>query len=142
MTTVPTMIAKFNQRVQRYGQSVSITNYPDVTYDDDSYDEEQLIGASGTTATVSGLLSPVDVKDITSYQGMQAQYTEQGQLSFNDAKVYLPGDTSITHKSTVTIAGSPYDIVPNGIMPSTQPAGSIVYIKAFIRLRTGSEFLS
>jgi len=118
-------------RLRYYTGSISST----------AYDDEQVLTLSGTAWT-SGCVQPI----LNTYGSNDAILLEQGKISTNDKKVYIPGNvvTGGTGLSVKIGIGSPpseeHSIVSNGVT-AWRIGDDAIYKKLYLReLQNGSLF--
>jgi len=126
----------FQNNVEKYGTTVKIKHYSE-TYVSGSFDDNVTRTQSGNTIYVSGIILPVNYKDIQS--SFNAVSTEQGRLQTTDKKIFIPGATETTAVMKFGI-GSPtyteHSVMPPGVTAVPPLDGQVVYKKVFLRVLT------
>ncbi len=112
--------------------------YYEGTLTDANYDSDVVLTSSGTDVWVSGLFQPLD----STRGSVDEELVQQGQLKFNDSKVYFAGSIATSGNVKIGI-GSPnndqYEIIPDGVI-GWEMTGGLVYKKVYIRVLPNGSF--
>ena len=126
MPTPTELRTTFNEVIDENSTPIRITYYNTQTFTAASYDDEQLVNASGVSVSGGCILQPIGASD--------KQYIDQGLADWNDSKMFLAGsiDTKTNMQVLVGNNGSLYYVLPNGIT-RYDVSGTTIYQRVFVR---------
>ena len=126
MPTPNELATDFNTVIDENGIPCTITYYPTKTFTNASYDDEQLVSASGTTISGGIIMLPIGPGD--------RQYIEQGVADWNDSKAFLAGSLALQQNMVITVGntGSLYEVLTNGLL-RYDVSGTTIYQRVMLR---------
>ena len=116
----------FTNAVNRFGIPISIQNKL-VTFSGGEYDEG-VWAASGTELSGSAMFMPVSL----TAGGREAQFLQEGLITLEDMKAYVPSGLEVNEKADVVIDGGSYNVVKTFVFPNDT---NIVYTHVFLRTK-------
>ena len=138
MTNPTALRNEFNDLVNTDGVTCRI-RYFTKTFNTGSYDDYYGLSVSGNT-WVSGIKQPLD----KTYGGKEGLFFEQGIITTNDSKLYIPGDTDTSGVIKIMIgspSGDEYQVINDAGVIQWEIDNTPIYKKLYVRrLSNGSIY--